>query len=85
MKRAYVSLALAALLLAGAQVGSAQFRAPDSAADVGASVIGGDSLQLIQPDPHCPDSVAHCYPPPSPPTACLDSSGGPFEASCFEE
>lgn len=84
MKRAYVSLALAVLLLAGAQAGSAQFQAADPAADAGASAIGGDSLPLIQPDPHCPQSVSHCYPPPSPPIECLDS-GDPFEASCFEE
>ncbi|WP_225334456.1 hypothetical protein [Halomicrobium urmianum] len=80
-KRAYTSLVLAAVLLAGAQVGSAQFRTADPAVDVGASVIGAESQGLLQPDPHCPRSVAHCYPP----LECLDSGDGPLEASCFRE
>lgn len=69
------SLALASLLVVSALSGSALASADAGPANVErADTTAGASQAAGLHIPTCPQTVLHCVPPPSPPTACSDSN-----------
>lgn len=66
------SLALASLLVVSGLAGSALASAGPANVERADTTAGASQAALHIPS--CPQTVLHCVPPPSPPTACTDSN-----------